>query len=124
MSHRILALTLALGLAVGTSAAVSAKAPPKTVTIKACQKKKPPVAFPHDKHVSQKIDCKSCHHKDKDPKKSATGCSTAGCHAGKAEGKRPGCEEMGSKNPFHGKCISCHKEKGKGPKGCADCHKK
>ncbi len=125
MHRRAIAWTLAVGLAVGVSAVVVAKPPPKTVTIKACQKKKAPVAFPHDTHVTKnKIECKTCHHKDKDPKKAATGCSAAKCHAGKAEGSRPGCEEMSpSTNPFHIRCISCHKEKGKGPKTCAECHK-
>ncbi len=108
----------ALGLCTSL-VAWAAKPPPKTVTLKACQKAKSPVEFPHEKHVKDyKVECKSCHH----AKAEAQGC--AGCHQGKAEGKKPGCQEMSmTKNPYHITCINCHKSKGKGPKSCKECHK-
>jgi len=121
MRIHLITWTLVLGLTGGISA-LAAKAPPKEVVIKACQKVKPPVAFPHETHVKKaKIACKTCHHKGE----AGQACSAAGCHAGKAEGKRPGCAEMSpSKNPYHIGCVKCHKEKAKGPKACNECHKK
>ncbi len=106
----------------GSSTTWAAEPPPKKVTIKGCQKKKPPVVFPHQIHSQKlKIACKNCHHKGEP----GTPCSTAKCHAGPAKGNRPGCQEMSpSKNPFHIKCITCHKQKGEGPRACNQCHKK
>jgi hypothetical protein len=121
MRKHIVVWIVALGVAVAFTAIAAKKAPPKEVTIKACQKTKPPVAFPHEAHVKKaKVACKTCHHKDE-----GKACSGQGCHAGKAEGKRPGCAELSAtKNPFHISCINCHKKEGKGPKACAQCHKK
>ena len=122
MRIHLLVWTLILGLGAGLSVVSAvAKDAPKKLVIKDCQKSKPPVAFPHEEHVKKnKIACKTCHHKE--PGKA---CGAAGCHAGKAEGKRPGCQEMNpSKNPFHITCIGCHKKQNKGPKACAECHKK
>jgi hypothetical protein len=119
MRLRILVWTVVVGF-LGGMTAIAAKAP-KQVVIKDCQKTKPPVAFPHEAHVKvAKNNCKTCHHTGQQK-----ACGSAGCHAGKAEGKRPGCAEMSpSKNPFHIKCIGCHKKESKGPKTCAECHKK
>jgi hypothetical protein len=119
MRLHILVWTLILGFSGGV-VAIAAKAP-KEVVIKACQKAKPPVAFPHAAHVKlAKSDCKVCHHTG-----AQKACSSAGCHAGKAEGKRPGCAEMAlTKNPFHIRCVGCHKKEKKGPTTCAACHKK
>ena len=110
-----------VGLAGGFSA-WAAKSPPKTLPIKECQKSKPSVTFPHALHLKKvKAACQVCHHKGKPDQL----CGRAGCHANQAAGKRPGCAEMSlSKNPFHIMCIKCHKEEGKGPKTCAQCHKK
>lgn len=119
MIKRLLIPLLALGI-LGLGAGLYAKDPPKKVTIDKCKKKKSAVTFDHGKHAKEIKDCKSCHHKGKEQQ----ACSSAGCHAGKAEGKRPGCEEMSpSKNPYHIKCMGCHKKMEKGPRGCADCHK-
>ena len=122
MRLRVLVWAVVVGL-LGGMAAIAAKAP-KEVVIKDCQKTKPPVAFPHEAHVKRlKSDCKTCHHKE--PTKPQKACGTAGCHAGKAEGKKPGCAEMAAtKNPFHIRCIGCHKKETKGPTTCAQCHKK
>ncbi len=120
MRVHVLVWIAVLGL-VGGVTAIAAKAPKETV-IKACQKTKPPVAFPHQDHVTKnKIKCKTCHHTGKND----VACSSADCHAGKAAGKKPGCAEMSlTKNPFHITCINCHKKENKGPKACAQCHKK
>lgn len=120
MTKRLIHLVLIVGMAALGGTLALAKDPPKKTVIKACAKKQPGVAFDHEAHTKkQKIECKTCHHTGKNES-----CSTAKCHAGKAEGKRPGCEEMSlTKNPFHVTCIGCHK-KGEGPKKCKECHKK
>lgn len=104
-----------VGLVVG---GLSAKAPPKTVTIDKCKNKKSGVAFNHEAHAKkQKIACKTCHHK-------GTGKTCYSCHKGKAKDKTPGCAEMSmKKNPYHITCVGCHKKNGKGPKTCKKCHK-
>ena len=117
----IVVWSIVIGLTAGISS-LAAQKPPKQTVIKDCAKKQGPVAFPHELHVKQaKVACKSCHHTGKFDQK----CSAAGCHAGKAEGKRPGCAELSlKKNPFHINCINCHKEKKAGPVKCAECHQK
>ncbi len=119
MRARLLVWTLIAGL-IGGVTAIAATAPTTTV-IKACQKTKPPVTFPHKDHVTKgKMACKTCHHTGKN-----VACSSADCHAGKASGKKPGCAEASlTKNPFHINCVGCHKKMSKGPKTCAQCHKK
>jgi hypothetical protein len=121
MRNHLVVWTIVISLAGGFSV-MAAKAPPKTVTIKGCQKSKPPVTLKHEDHAKKhKIACKTCHHKGD----IGQACSAAKCHAGKAEGKRLGCAEMSpSKNPYHVRCIGCHKKESKGPKGCSECHKK
>ena len=116
--HKFIAV-LVIFAVFGMVTGLVAKAPPRKVVIKDCQKKKPPVAFDHEKHAKTlKIGCKSCHHK-------GSGKKCVSCHAGKMKGKTPGCAEMSlKKNPYHITCAGCHKKKGKGPKSCGKCHKK
>jgi hypothetical protein len=100
-----------------------------TITIKAAAKKQPPVTFSHDKHSTTLVKtCDTCHHtqqgltaeKTKDTK--VVKCST--CHLD-PKGDVPSMREMSmTKNPFHIRCISCHKEQKKGPVVCTGCHKK
>ena len=103
----------------GMVSGLVAKAPPRKVVIKSCQKKKPPVSFDHEKHAKTlKIDCRSCHHKGPQQK-----CIS--CHAGKKKGNKPGCEEASpKKKPYHINCMGCHKKLKKGPRTCKACHKK
>jgi hypothetical protein len=59
------------------------------------------VSFPHKKHQEMLKDCKKCHE------------------------KKPGKIEGGvNKDWAHKTCKGCHTDKGKGPTGCKDCHKK
>lgn len=53
------------------------------------------------------------------------------CHHGQDAGKETGCLKCHSKSAaksnkdaFHKNCIGCHKEGGKGPTKCGECHKK
>jgi hypothetical protein len=59
------------------------------------------VTFNHKKHQEALKDCTKCH------------ASAAG---GKIEGF--------GKDIAHKTCKGCHQEKGQGPTGCKDCHKK
>lgn len=90
-----------LFLMVATGYATS-DCPAKDVIIKARPNMKlQPVPFSHTTHVDkQKIDCAVCHHKDAAKPKA---CTT--CH--KIEGQE---EATSAKEPFHGKCRTCHKE--------------
>jgi hypothetical protein len=121
MRIRITTWLIILGL-IGMASGLAAKAPPKQISIDKSKSKQPAVTFNHEEHAKTlKIGCKTCHHKGK----TEQGCESSGCHEGKAKDKTPGAQEASpTKNPFHIRCIGCHKEKGKGPKACKECHKK
>ncbi len=103
------------------------------MTIKECQANKPPVVFPHKAHaIDRKLACDTCQHTQKGLK---AGSDTlvhkcASCHLDPTD-KAPSCKEKGtSKNPYHIRCLGCHKENadkenggGKAPTKCAACHK-
>lgn len=102
--------------------ALADKQPPEPVVIKNEGAKLPPVSFSHKSHVEKaKIDCATCHHKDKNPKE-PEGCGK--CHpvAG------PKDNAPGAKDAYHKLCQNCHKDssaKGvKAPTACNECHKK
>jgi hypothetical protein len=103
---------------------------PETVVIKEAQKKQPAVTFSHSKHSTTLVkSCDTCHHTQKGltaDKATATNvvlCSK--CHLDPKDAKVPSMREMSlTKNPFHIRCISCHKEQKKGPTACTACHKK
>ncbi len=86
---------------------------PEKVTIKAVQKLKPPVVFPHKVHAGQ-MKCAECHHKGTPGKEQL--CSA--CHGPERKGETPSFKEA-----MHAKCQGCHKKMGKGPTRCNDCHK-
>jgi hypothetical protein len=98
--------------------------PPATVTIDAAAKKQPAVKFAHDKHITRAKTCDQCHHDSKgltaDSKVEVKKCSA--CHLG-PKPPVPSMREMSlTKNPFHIKCLGCHKEGKKGPTKCTECH--
>jgi hypothetical protein len=102
---------------------------PVTTTLNAAAKKMPGVPFTHEKHaLTLAKTCDTCHHTQKGLKAEGTGmdvkkCST--CHLDPKDAKIPSMREMSlTKNPFHIRCISCHKEQKKGPVACAGCHVK
>ena len=90
---------------------------PDTVTLDKVKKAMAPVSFPHKKHVEQiKVNCDTCHHKDKG-KDTKRNCFD--CHKEK-KGDAPA-----AKKAFHTSCKGCHKEKGgNAPTKCKGCHKK
>lgn len=66
---------------------------------------KPAVTFPHAKH------------------KERLAGKCADCHTTPPALKDNFKKVEGFKNAFHDTCVVCHKEGGKGPTACADCHK-
>lgn len=111
---------------VATIAVGAAQQIPEVITIDAAADKQAAVTFPHLKHTELVDTCVTCHHTqegltaDSDVKVEA--CTA--CHLDPEEGV-PGMREMSlKKNPFHGACISCHKEQEKGPTKCTECHPK
>ncbi|HEY3355042.1 MAG TPA: cytochrome c3 family protein [Polyangia bacterium] len=109
-------------------AEAKAKAPPAKLTLAECRAKQAPVAFDHKAHyTTHKVACDTCHHTQKGlTLATATGvkkCAT--CHLNPT-GKAPSCQEMAlTKNPFHIRCVGCHKQKGAAaPTTCTACHKK
>ena len=126
----VLALAAALLTATfATTLYAAEKAPEKPIVIKACQEKKPPVTFSHQEHFAAfkkgniEYTCKTCHHTG-DVSKPCTAC-----HKNPTNPNVPNCTEMSmTKNPFHIKCIGCHKkvksEFPKAPTSCTQGHKK
>jgi hypothetical protein len=105
---------------------------PATLKIDEAAKKQPAVTFDHAKHGDTLVkSCDTCHHTQKGLTKAIAEankvdikkCST--CHLDPKESKIPSMREMSmTKNPFHIRCIGCHKDSKKGPTVCKDCHKK
>jgi c(7)-type cytochrome triheme protein len=86
------------------------------------KKQRPPVVFPHNRHVEANLTCKDCHHRyeqgknaldesELEPGKPGIRCSE--CHDSKS---RPRLREA-----FHDQCIGCHSKK-TGPRYCGECH--
>ena len=99
---------------------------PGTIEIKAAAKKQPAVKFAHEKHAKLAKSCDTCHHTQKGLKsdtEKVVKCTT--CHLDPAKPEIPSMREMSlTKNPFHERCIACHKEGKKGPTVCTGCHVK
>lgn len=113
----VFVLALAFVFAFSVTITIAAKAPTQVVIDKVA-KKKPGVAFDHEKH-SKSTDCLKCHHKAAS-KDEVKGCF--GCHGKDAAANDPASGKKD--NPFHIVCKGCHKEKDEGPTKCGDCHKK
>jgi hypothetical protein len=129
-------IVLATGAALIAFAADEAEVPaiPEDITIDGCMDTKAAVAFPHKAHFELAA-CVDCHH-------TAEGLTaenfadieiaTCGsCHNEPEEAETPKCSEKSSKkNPYHIKCITCHKAHKKehadttAPTKCTGCHPK
>lgn len=97
------------------------------ITIDQAKAKQPGVAFDHSKHANELVKaCDVCHHTQKGLNKDSTGKvdSCAVCHLDPKDPKAPSMREMSpTKNPYHIRCIACHKDQKKGPVSCTACHK-
>lgn len=120
-------LSLSLSLLLATSAFAHF---PEKVNIDQAQKKQPSVTLDHAKHGTTLVkSCDTCHHTNKGLKKdhaeSTEVKKCAACHLDPKDKKVPGMREMGmANNPFHIRCMGCHKTEKKGPVACNGCHKK
>lgn len=106
--------------------ALTAKEPPEVITLGACMDKKAAVEFPHKVHFDT-IECTTCHHTQEglsaDSDMEVESCGS--CHLEPEDEGTPACSEMSTKkNPYHIKCVSCHKEQAAGPTKCDECHPK
>jgi hypothetical protein len=100
---------------------------PTTVVIKSAAAKQPAVTFDHAKHEARAKTCDTCHHDSKGlTKQSKTEVKPCmACHLDVKGNVMPSAREMSmTKNPFHMKCLGCHKAEKKGPTTCTGCHKK
>ncbi len=123
-------LVPSLGFAFLFAAGVALAHYPTTLKIDEAAKKQPPVTFDHAKHGDTLVkSCDTCHHTQKGLTKAQTDkvdvkkCSA--CHLNPAKATIPSMREMApTKNPFHIRCVACHKAEKKGPVACTGCHKK
>jgi hypothetical protein len=122
MNRKIVIVLALMAFVVGMIGvlAVAHGATPDVVVINKAQAKKPPVTFPHAKHVKEEgIKCQVCHHTTEGD---ATPESCFNCHG--KDPKIPDPASASSKNnPFHIRCKGCHQERGEGPTKCTQCHK-
>jgi len=87
----------------------------------------PHTEFNHKNHVENyKIECKKCHHADKNPAEKVTKCTTCHDPAGNIAAEKGG--GIKGMDAFHKQCIECHKKENEGgkkaPAKCTECHKK
>lgn len=125
---------VALGMLCTVLVAANAEQAPEKITLKSCGEKQAPVTFDHKAHGAR-TECKTCHHNQADLTAATvatlevTGCTE--CHLKPEKAETPGCTEMSlTKNIFHIKCVTCHKEAVKAdaavkaPTKCTECHPK
>lgn len=125
---RVRSTVLFIALSIATTALFAHN--PATVTIDEAQKKQPPVTLAHEKHSTKLVkSCDTCHHMQKgltaDKATASNVMKCSKCHLDPKDAKVPSMREMAlTKNPFHIRCINCHKEQKKGPTACTGCHVK
>jgi len=118
----LLSLCFLLSVSLLFQEVMADKKPPERIPLALEGAKFPPVDLSHPIHVDKaKIECSTCHHKDKNPKEPSS-CLT--CHPV----KDPTNNAPIAKDAFHKQCITCHQENvSKGivvPAKCNECHKK
>ena len=98
-----------------------------------------PVAFPHMYHISNGIECKTCHHRfqggknildEMELQEGAEGIKCSSCHKEKpgfrfAAGLDP--TERNLQQAYHRQCMGCHRQvsqegKKSGAVTCGECH--
>jgi hypothetical protein len=117
MSRKIIVLLAALAVGAALFGTVAMADNQEVIVIDKAQAKKSAVTFPHKAH-QDRTDCVVCHHTAKGADDSE---SCFKCHGVNPDIPDP--SQMSSKkNPFHIKCIGCHKEEAAGPTKCKQCH--
>ncbi len=97
------------------------------LTIDYAKSKQPGVPFDHSKHANEWVKaCDVCHHTQKGLTQDSTGAvkSCAACHLDPKNGAPSMREASMTANPFHVRCLGCHKSQKAGPTTCGGCHKK
>ena len=117
MSRKIIVLFAALAIGAALFGTVATADSHEVIVIDKAQAKKPAVTFPHKAH-QDRTDCVVCHHTAKGADDSV---SCFECHGQNPDIPDPS-QMSAKKNPFHIKCIGCHKEEAKGPTKCKQCH--
>lgn len=124
---RVVTITVAVVFALVATIAFAVTVPEK-VTLKAAVAKQGAVTFDHAKHATKLVPkCETCHHDSKGLTKDSKGpvkpCLS--CHLDTKGKVMPSAREMSmTKNPFHIRCVGCHKTEKKGPTACTGCHAK
>jgi len=129
MKKRLFWITAGAMVVLGVSLA---GAQPDQITLDHIQafgkKQRPPVLFPHNRHMEGGLSCKDCHHRYEQGKnvldegeleEGKPGIRCSECHPSKARIKL--------REAFHRQCIDCHTRtekagKPSGPRLCGQCH--
>ena len=131
--RKLFLMTIIVLTVVATLFAFATEVPEK-ITIDACADAKTPVEFPHKAHF-ELTTCVDCHHTSEgltaETAKDLEVATCASCHVEPEKEETPICSEKSSKkNPYHIKCMGCHKEHKKenadttAPTKCTACHPK
>jgi hypothetical protein len=127
-------ITLLMIFAISALAIVAIADVPEEIVIDACGEEKAPVAFPHKAHFEFAA-CVDCHHTSEGLTAETVADMTVetcfSCHAEPEDAETPKCSEKSTKkNPYHIRCVGCHKEYKKehadttAPTKCNACHPK
>jgi cytochrome c553 len=127
MKRLLPALGLVVVMIASWAVALPASKAPENVVLNAATSKRAPVPFPHALHVTAVESCVACHHNHEGltAKSNVDVKTCASCHLKPEKAGVPNISDMSlTKNAYHINCITCHKEKAKGPTKCNDCHAK
>jgi hypothetical protein len=124
MARKIVLCVAVLAMVCGFSAISMAGEGPETSTISTPKKGDTNVVFQHWAHQAR-MECAECHHtKNADgtqgPYVAGQEAKCATCH----DGSLANAKVATAKNAAHENCKGCHKDGGKGPTKCGDCHTK
>ncbi len=131
--RKLFLMTIIVLTAVAAMFAFGSEVPEK-ITIDACADKKAAVEFPHKAHF-ELTTCVDCHHTCEgltaETVKDMEVAACSSCHVEPEKAETPICSEKSSKkNPYHIKCVGCHKAEKKenaetkAPTKCTACHPK
>jgi len=126
MRKRTVALCIGVAVLVSIFALVQAYAQEDIVVIKDSafeDGQRPPAVFAHEDHneKAEIEECNVCHHlyeggnKVEDESSEGMGCSD--CH-----NVKEGFPTRPLMKAYHDLCQGCHKDQGKGPRTCGECH--
>ncbi len=81
-----------------------------------------PVRFMHSQHAAALGgDCVACHHYRPADLRAPETVACKACHQEAFDPENQ--DRVGLKAAYHGQCMGCHEDLGRGPVGCEDCHR-